>query len=76
MPRVNFMIDPHVWSDLESIPRGERSRVVNEALADWLKADRRRRAAKRMDQLREKTPGGSSAEIVRILRDDRTRRTK
>ena len=69
--RVNIMLDDGLWKDLKQVPAGERSRVVNEAIAGWLKARRRAGAAHKMDALRARMPAVSVKEIAAWLREDR-----
>ena len=69
--RVNVMLDDEIWESLQQLPKGERSRLVNEALRDLLLRRQRRRAAKDMDALRNSIPPipGSTEEWVREDRD-------
>jgi len=50
------MIDETLWTDFQSIPAGERSRVLNEALSDLLLRRRRMEAIARMAALRTEMP--------------------
>jgi hypothetical protein len=50
------MIDEALWTDFQSIPPGERSRVLNEALSDLLLRRRRMEAIARMAVLRSEMP--------------------
>lgn len=71
--RVNVMLDDNIWKELKQVPAGERSRVVNAAILDWLKTRRRTSAAGKMDALRARMPAVSTKEIVDWLRVDRER---
>jgi len=71
--RINILIDDMVWPDLAGVPKGERSRVVNHALAEWFQVRRRARAARQMDVLRSQMPQVSTEEIVSWVREDRDR---
>lgn len=71
--RINILIDDTVWPDLAGVPKGERSRVVNHALAEWFQVRRRERAARQMDMLRSQMPQVSTEEIVSWVREDRDR---
>ena len=71
--RVNVMLDNELWEELKQVPTGERSRVVNDAIAEWLKARRRAGAARKMDALRARMPAVSAREIAAWLREDRMR---
>ena len=50
--RVNFVLKDEIWDALQTVPKGERSAVVNEALARWIELRRRREAASEIDHLR------------------------
>jgi len=69
--RVNFMLDDKTWEELQRIPRGERSRLVNHAVGNELQAYRRKKAAQAMDHIRsEMTPvDGVSETWIRQDRD-------
>jgi hypothetical protein len=71
--RVNIMLEDGLWKDLKQVPAGERSRVVNDAIAGWLKVRRRAGAARKMDALRARMPAVSVKEIAAWLREDRSR---
>ena len=69
--RVNIMLDDTIWETLKKVPSGERSSVVNAAIAEWFKARRRQAAARRMDVLRKAMPVVSTREIVNWIRQER-----
>lgn len=72
--KLNFMIKDDVARELDAlVPPGERSRVVNEALARELLSIRRRRLTEKLRALRETGPSVTTDEIVAILRKDRER---
>lgn len=71
--RVNVMLDNELWEELRQVPTGERSRVVNNAIAEWLKARRRAGIARKMDALRARMPRVAAEEIAAWLREDRVR---
>jgi hypothetical protein len=71
--RVNVMLDNELWEELRQVPTGERSRVVNDAIAEWLKARRRAGIARKMDALRARMPRVAAEEIAAWLREDRVR---
>jgi hypothetical protein len=73
--KLNFMIKGDIAREFESlVPAGERSRVVNEALARELLAIRRRMITSRLRAAREKGPALGTERIVAALRKDRARR--
>ncbi len=69
--RANVMFDDEVWSGLSQAPKGERSRIVNEAVAAWLQRKSLERAVKEMDAIRAsmKPLGRSAEELIREDRD-------
>lgn len=69
--RVNVLLDDEVWSALSNLPRGERSRAVNQALLSWFEAQQRRSAAARLKaRRRDLQPlSGASEDWVREDRD-------
>ncbi len=70
--KLNFLIRSDIARDLEAmVPPGERSRVVNEALARELTAIRRRGLTARLRDLRERSPLVGTREIVAALKKDR-----
>lgn len=73
--RVNVILEDQVWESLKTVPRGERSKLINQAIADRLLMRRRAQVAKEMDELRSKLPTLDSQETLDLIRSDR-RRTK
>ena len=72
--KLNFMIRNDIARELEDVvPPGERSKVVNEALAKELAAIRRKTLTDRLRAVREKSPSLATTEIVATLRKDRKR---
>lgn len=72
--KLNFMIKGEIARELETlVPAGERSRVVNEALAKELIAIRRRAITMRLRAARETGPALGTKTIVAELRKDRSR---
>jgi hypothetical protein len=70
--KINFMIRDEVARDLEAlVPAGERSRMVNDALAKELLSIRRRKLTERLDTLRKKGPTIATEEIVAALQKER-----
>jgi len=69
--RVNFMLDDEIWDELQDIPKGERSKLVNHAVGNELQACRRKKAMQEMDRLRVEMPpvSGTSEEWIREDRD-------
>jgi hypothetical protein len=71
--RINIMLDDPSWEFLQTVPTGQRSRVMNLALAQWAMRKKHERAALKMDGLRTRLPKVSSDEIVSWLQEDRQR---
>lgn len=70
--RVNIVLDDEVWKSLQLVPKGERSKVINQALSAWIMRSTRSSAIQRMDELRSKMkPIRGSTE--RWVREDRRR---
>ena len=69
--RVNVMLDDEIWNDVQKMPKGERSRLINRAIRDYLLHQQRHEAMRRMDELRARTKAvaGSTEEWVREDRD-------
>jgi len=65
------MLDDKTWEELQSIPKGERSRLVNHAVDNELQAYRRKKAVLAMDNIRSgmKPVEGASEEWIRQDRD-------
>lgn len=72
--KLNFMIRNEIARDLEAlVPPGERSKIVNEALARELLSIRRRRLTEKLRVLRDSGPSLTTKEIVAMLKKDRRR---
>lgn len=69
--RVNILLEDEVWTALSRLPRGERSRAVNKALARWFVLQERHSAADRLKQRRASLQPlpGASEEWIRQDRD-------
>ena len=55
---INYTL---IWRALKQVGKGERSRVVNHALTEWLCKHKRCDAARKMDALRNALPPVSAA---------------
>lgn len=71
--RINVMLDDPSWEFIQTVPSGLRSRVVNIAIEQWTKTQKREDAARKMDKLRVQLPPVSTEEIVAWLQEDRQR---
>lgn len=70
MHRVNFLLDDKAWKALQTIPKGERSKVIGSAL----EAAARIEACRKMDEIGKIVPPISAAKIVKQIRKDRSRK--
>jgi post-segregation antitoxin (ccd killing protein) len=70
--RINVLIDDQLWEDLRQIPKGERSRLINESLAERLKQKKRERLLEEM-QATAKSAEPSGEDAVTLLRRQRYR---
>jgi hypothetical protein len=70
--RINVILDDEVWRSLSQLPKGERSRLINNAIARELLRQQRRRAMEEMDRLR-KTPRLTKETAEELVRRDRER---
>lgn len=69
--RINVILDDEVWESLGQLPKGERSRFVNEAVANELLKRQRLSAIASIDARRAKmkpVPGTSEEWIRRDRR--------
>lgn len=69
--RVNIMLDDFSWRALKKAPKGERSQIVNSAVAEWFKTHKRAKAAQKMDKIRQTMPTVPTKKIVAWLRTER-----
>ncbi len=70
--RINVLIDDQLWEDLRQIPKGERSRLINESLAARLKQKKRERLLEEMQATAGSAkPAGEDA--VTLVRRQRYR---
>jgi len=71
--RINVMLDDPSWEFIQTVPKGLRSRVMNLAIEQWTKRQKREDTARKMDKLRIQLPQVSTEEIVAWLQEDRQR---
>lgn len=68
--RINVIVNDEVWESLSRLPKGERSRFINEAAANEFLRRQRMAAMARMDAARaQMTPVPGSSE--QWIREDR-----
>jgi predicted transcriptional regulator len=72
--RINVILSDDVHRRLvRQVARGERSRVLEEALCAYLARNRRTAAFRRLETLRARAPRVSLREVVQQLRRERGR---
>lgn len=71
MKRVNVIFEDSVWKALEEVPKGERSSLVNAAVAHYFAAARREKAHQDLALARKKL-AGLKTDVVGFLRRDRS----
>lgn len=69
--RINVMLDDEVWAQLQKVPKGERSKMINEAVSETLQKRKREEAFAHIEQLRKtmKAVPGSAEQWIREDRD-------
>ena len=67
--RINVILDDEVWESLSQLPKGERSRLINNTIARELLHQQRQRAMEEMDRLR-KTPRLTKETAEELVRRD------
>lgn len=72
--RINVVLSDEMHRELvRQVTRGERSRVLEEALREYLRRRKRLAAFRHLETLREKAPSVSMRAVVAQLRRDRGR---
>ncbi|QSA96795.1 hypothetical protein [Methylococcus sp. EFPC2] len=69
--RVNVILDDEVWEQFQAIPKGERSKLINQAVSETLLRRQREEAFARIRaraEAKEKLPG-TTEDWVREDRD-------
>jgi hypothetical protein len=71
--RVNVVLDDEAWGRLQSVPRGDRSRFVSEAVRQAALRRRRTAALADLDVIRSEVdkPEGCAEDWIRADRDSR-----
>lgn len=70
--KMNFIIEESVSRDLQAlVPRGARSKLVNEAVKKELARISREALTTKLLKLRRRGPKADTADIVSALREDR-----
>jgi len=72
--RINVLVNDDVWESLQKLPKGERSRFINQAVDERFLREKRENAMAEMDSLRRQLPPlNSDIDVLETLRQDRTR---
>ena len=71
--RINIVLDDAVWAQLQEIPHGERSKLINQSLAETLARRRRMEAFARIRE-RSITMEPLEMSIEEWIRQDRDNR--
>ncbi|MGD8571726.1 MAG: hypothetical protein PVG89_12800 [Gammaproteobacteria bacterium] len=50
--RINIMVEDNVWENLREIPKGERSRFINDAIREQFLKLQREKAVAAVDEIR------------------------
>lgn len=69
--RINIVLEDSNWNELQKLPRGQRSRLVNLAIANIVKLQEREQAVKRLEVLRKKMPKVSTKQILSWIKEAR-----
>ena len=71
--RINVIVQDDTWRFLQSIPPGQRSSTINQALREWALKRRRIDAAAEMDRFRDEMAAHpvTTAEVLSWIRADR-----
>lgn len=72
--RIQITLENQAWEILQTIPKGERSNLLKQAVSDELIRRRRRQAMEEMDALRSKLKPlpGCAEQWIREERDGRS----
>ncbi len=71
--RINVALDETTWKALQEVPRGDRSKLICEAIRTIVATRRKIKAAQNMDALRKKMPPVPDKTIISWIRQDRSR---
>ena len=75
--RIIFLLEEKLSKEFDSlVPRGQRSKIVNEALRKELLKLKREKATEKLMKIRSKSYKVSIEEITEVLKKDRHRHQK
>ncbi|GAB62410.1 MAG: hypothetical protein DWB56_10205 [Candidatus Jettenia sp.] len=76
LKKLNFFVEEDIRKELdELVPAGQKSKIINEALRKELLRIRRKTVTEKLALLKSKGPKVSQKEIVKLLKQDRNRKT-
>lgn len=76
LKKLNFFVEEDIRKELdELVPAGQRSKIINEALRKELLRIRREKVTEKLVLLKSRGPKVSQKEIVKLLKQDRNRKT-
>ncbi len=73
MHNINFTVEEQVWELLQTIPKGKRSKLVNEAIREAIEKEQRAAAVGKLQEWKKKLKPVSDEQILKMLREDRSR---
>lgn len=76
LKKLNFFVEEDIRKELdELVPTGQKSKTINEALRKELLRIRREKVTEKLVLLKSRGPKVSQKEIVKLLKQDRSRKT-
>ena len=76
LKKLNFFVEEDIRKELdELVPAGQKSKIINEALPKELLRIRREKVTEKLVVLKSRGPKVTQKEIVKLLKQDRNRKT-
>ncbi len=76
LKKLNFFVEEDIRKELdELVPAGQKSKIINEALRKELLRIRREKVTEKLVVLKSRGPKVTQKEIVKLLKQDRNRKT-
>lgn len=76
LKKLNFFVEEDIREELdELVPAGQKSKIINEALRKELLRIRREKVTEKLVVLKSSGPKVSHKEIVKLLKQNRNRKT-
>ncbi len=73
MQTVNFTIEESVWELLQGVPKGKRSKLVNDAIREAIEKEERAASIRKLDTWKKRLKPVTDDQILKMLREDRKR---